>query len=140
MLESELHALNELLHPRLVHKNVVRRDADLARVESFPEGGLRRGEIYLSIVVHDHGALPTQLKDARGQVLCGRLSDKFADLGRACEANQVERQLIQRHGDIDAALDADDMLGVKIRVNELFDRGTGLSTDLRRFDYDAVSG
>ena len=91
LLESELNALNELFYLGLVHKNVVRCDADLARVESFPESGLRRSEIYLCIVVHNHGALSTQLKDARGQVLCGRLSDKFANLGRACEANQVER-------------------------------------------------
>ena len=130
LLESELDALNKIFHLRLVHKNIVRRDADLTRVESFPEGGLCRGEIYLCIVVHNHWALSTQLKDARGQVLRSRLSDKFTNLGRACEANQVEGQLIQRHSDINAALDADDMLGVKIRVTELFDHGTGLHTDL----------
>ena len=81
-------------------------------------------------MVHNHWALSTQLKDARGQVLRSRLSDKFANLGRACEANQVKRQLIQRHSDINAAFDAYDMLSVKIRVTELFDHGTGLHTDL----------
>jgi len=87
--ESELNHLNELLDTRLMHENVVRCDADLARVDSFSKGDLGRSEMHLSIMIDNEWALSTQFEDAWSQVLSRSLRDQFSNLGRPCEADQI---------------------------------------------------
>ena len=63
-----------------MHEYVVGSDANLARIEKLSKGSLRRCELNLGIVVHNHGTFPTKLKDAGSQVLGSRLSNNFANL------------------------------------------------------------
>ena len=130
LLESDLDPLYEVFNLGLVHEDVVGSDADLPRVESLPEGGLCSREVNLSIVVDDHWALASQLKDARRQVLGGSLCDQFANLSRPCEAYEIEGQLVERDSDVDTTFEAYDELRVQIRVDKLFDHGATIRTDL----------
>ena len=119
-----LDLVDEGLYVVFMDKDVVWRDTDLPRVRNLAHADLGRGEVNISTLINDCWAFTAKFEQAWCQILRCCLRDDSADLSRACEADFVNRQVVDSDGNIRTSLESDIAIRVQILVNELFHDST----------------
>jgi hypothetical protein len=123
LVNFNLQLLYKLLYDTLVHDNIIRRNASLARIRKLCPAYLLDSMLHISCLMDHRRALTTQLKHAVGQVFSSDLSDDLPNESTASEANHIQLLLVQFDSHIDTSLDAPNELLVKVLINQLLDDG-----------------